>query len=214
MPSCPTEGRARGVQVCGAAEGGAGDAALSLRGSGRVKTPAGPMRWPCSVLRGIEEGGPSRAVPGRQSALHSGSMAILVHLVQSHQRGHAAAQGFVPPAVDRRPTRKGRRLKGKSTGGRTEQASNTARGTPGNRRTSQRLGGAGLQRRRPAPAPRGTGACGSGRQRSEASACYRDPGVPRALDLSRRCEGRRKTKGAPGASQTIRAMTHVCLIFE
>src|SRR5215207_10025889 len=58
-------------------------------------------------------------------------MAILVHLVQSHQRGQAAAQGFVPPAVDRRPTRKGRRLKGKSTGGRTEQASNTARGTPG-----------------------------------------------------------------------------------
>jgi hypothetical protein len=28
-------------------------------------TPAGPMRWPCSVLRGTEEGGPSRAVPGR-----------------------------------------------------------------------------------------------------------------------------------------------------
>src|SRR5215210_7713779 len=69
------------------------------------------MRWPCSVLRSTEEGGPSRAVPGRPPALHSGPMVVLVHLVQSHQRGHAAAQGFVPPAVDRRPTRKERRLK-------------------------------------------------------------------------------------------------------
>jgi len=43
---------------------------------------------------------------------------------------------LVPPAVGRRcaPTR-GRRPKGRPTGGRTEQASNIARGTPGDRRT-------------------------------------------------------------------------------
>src|SRR5829696_1417257 len=110
MPSCPTEGRARGVLVCGAVEGGTGDTVLSLRGFAG-STPAGPMRWSGSVLRGIGRGGPSRAVPGRPPALHSGSMVVLVHLVQSHQRGHTAARGFVPPAVDRHPTRKGRRLK-------------------------------------------------------------------------------------------------------
>jgi len=112
LSTCPAppRGALEGAQVCGAAEGGAGDAALSFRGLAG-QTPAGLMRWPCSVLRGTGGGGPSRAVPGRAAALHSGPMEILVHLVQSHQRGHAAAQGFVQPAVDRHLTRKGWRLK-------------------------------------------------------------------------------------------------------
>jgi hypothetical protein len=123
---------------------------------------------------------------GALPALHSGSMAILVPLVQSHQRGHAAAQGFVPPAVDRRPTRKGRRLKGKSTGGRTEQASNTARGTPGS------------------PAPRGDYPLCTPHDplRAQAAGSFGLPGVPRTLEFSGE-DGRKTRAQQKRAARTI-----------
>jgi hypothetical protein len=68
---------------------------------------------------------------------------------------------LVPPAVGRRwaPTR-GRRLKGQPTGGRTEQASNIARGTPGDRRTCG-YRTPGPVRHRAASAPRGAEVPGS-----------------------------------------------------
>jgi hypothetical protein len=122
--------------------------------------------------------------PGAPAVRHWGPMTA------GARRGHTALHRFVPAAVVRLLSESDAARKGNATGGRAEQASNIARGTPESWRTcglttrtrlhrkaSSRLSAA----RRSGPwVPRG-------------------PGVPRALDLFRT-----RTAQASGAKRAAR----------
>ena len=80
-----------------------------------------------------KRGGPSRSVPVRQPRITRDRTAEAI--------GGVLPQAFrpIPSKAGRcwtpRDEKRGRRLKGAPAGGSAEQASNTARGTPGKRRT-------------------------------------------------------------------------------
>jgi hypothetical protein len=187
--------------VCGAAEGGAGDAALSLRGSGRVNSGGGRCGGLVRCYAASGEAAQAVRSRGAFSALHSGSMAILVHLVQSHQRGHAAAQGFVPPAVDRRPTPKGtapERSVHRGPHGASQKTPRAGRRATGGLRSvwaALVCSGVAPPRRREALGP--AGPAGRGQKPPPVT------GTPasRAPSIFRRCEGSEGLKAHPAPSK-------------
>ncbi len=146
--------------------------------------------------------------PGAPAARHGiGRPCVRCVLLRSHRPS--------PTAVDRRWTpneKRRRRLKSLTTGGPTEQASNTARGTPevpaDLRRCWRRPAAPGRKAQSPGTRPGRLGVA-----RCRGPRVRRDPGVPRALTLF---QGRLNDQrdGRPGARTNLPGQRSVGLLMR
>jgi hypothetical protein len=126
----PIRGRARGRSSAGTAARWRRRCGAKACGIG-PGTPGWLERWPSMRNTQSARRRPKPCGPGTPAAGHG------IWRLKSWLR-HNAEFRSTPTAVDKRwspEPQRGRRLKGQSTGGHTEQASNTARGTSERRRT-------------------------------------------------------------------------------